>query len=315
MEVKHLSLIMSDGCEIFINRWVPDENTQIKGLVQLHHGLAEYSMRYDNLGKVLAENGYILNAYDFRGHGKTAEKQIENKTGCFGKIADKDGFNRAVEDLNEIITHFKNDYPNKEIVLIGHSCGSFISQGFIEKYASKIDGCILIGTAGPRVAYATFGNIIANIVKFFKGPNSIVKFLEKASFGSYNKRVSNPTSPNAWISKSEKNLEAYENDKWCGFKLTTSFFCDVTYGLKTIHKTKNIEKIPLYLPVYFLYGSEDPVGDYGKTINKLYDIYLERGMGDVSIKAYDGYRHEILNEEIREEVEQDILNWISDRIG
>ena len=266
-------------------------------------------MRYDSLGRILAANGYVLNAYDFRGHGRTGQQQMNLHTGGFGKIADKNGFNRAIKDLNEVITSLKEDYPDKKIILIGHSFGSFVSQGFIEKYPNKINGCILIGTSGPRVLLATFGNFIANTVKLFRGGDSISKFLEKASFGSYNKRIENPKTSNAWISRNEKNIDEYESDKWCGFKLTTSFFCDATYGLKTIHKRKNINKIPLNLPIYFLYGSEDPVGGYGKTITKLYNIYKKREMADVSIKAYEGDRHEILNENDKEEVEQDILNW------
>ena len=302
---------MSDGCEIFLNRWMPDSDREIKGIIQLHHGLAEHSMRYDRFGSVLAENGYVLNAYDLRGHGKTAEKQIENKTGMFGKLAEKDGFNRVVEDLHEILTAFKKDYPNKKTILIGHSFGSFVSQSFIEKYGSEIDGCILIGTAGPRRALSAFGNFFATLVKLFRGPNSIVALLDKLSFGSYNDKVENPKSSNAWLSKNETNIKLYEMDKWCGFKLTTSFFCDLTYGLKQIHKPKNINKIPLNLPVYFLYGTDDPVGDYGKTINKLYDIYQKRGMDKVSLKAYEGDRHEILNEDDKETVDKDIIDWIN----
>ena len=83
----------------------------------------------DRLGSVLAENGYILNAYDFRGHGKSAENAISAGYGTFGKIANKDGFNIAIEDLKEIIQGVKNDFPGKKVILLGHSFGSFVSQG------------------------------------------------------------------------------------------------------------------------------------------------------------------------------------------
>ena len=83
MKMNSFSLKMNDGCEIFLNRWEPDNPEDIKGVVQLHHGLAEHSMRYDRLGSVLAENGYVLNAYDMRGHGKTAETAIAKGTKTF----------------------------------------------------------------------------------------------------------------------------------------------------------------------------------------------------------------------------------------
>lgn len=64
---------MSDGFELWVTKWIPDEVENIKGVVQLHHGLAEHSLRYDRLGSVLCESGFALVAYDMRGHGRTAE--------------------------------------------------------------------------------------------------------------------------------------------------------------------------------------------------------------------------------------------------
>jgi len=311
MQVKSFSLKMSDGHEIFLNRWQPDDESEIKGVVQLHHGLGEHSMRYDRFGSVLADNGYVLNAYDLRGHGKTGENSVANKTGLMGKLADKNGFDRVVNDLDEIISSLKNDFPGKKTILFGHSFGSFVSQAYIERFGNKLDGCILCGTAGPRPAMMKAGKIAANIVKFFRGKNTVVKLLSDLSFGSYNEKIENPKSVNSWLSKNEMNVELYDMDKWCGIPLTTSFFCDMLHGINTIHKPSNMKKIPVNLPVYLIYGTDDPVGDYGKTIEKLYEIYKNNGITNLSIKAYEGDRHEILNEDDKETVENDVLEWIS----
>ena len=96
MLMKSFTLKMDDGYELCLNRWMPDTEEEIKGVIQLHHGLAEHSLRYDRFGSVLAENGYVLNAYDMRGHGRSAENAEKNGTGIFGKLADKKGFDRAV---------------------------------------------------------------------------------------------------------------------------------------------------------------------------------------------------------------------------
>lgn len=313
MQTKSFSLKMDDGVEIFCNRWMPDDGTEIKAVVQLHHGLAEHSMRYDRFGSVLAENGYVLNAYDMRGHGKTAEAAEAAGTGRFGKLADNDGFNRVVEDLHIVLNALKADYPDKKVVLFGHSFGSFVSQGFIEKYGADINGCVLCGTAGPRPFTVGAGKIVAKMVKSFKGPNHISPMLDKLAFGSYNKKVPirKSMSGNDWLSANEDNIHLYEMDKWCGFKLTASFFVDLLSGLSQIHKGVNIGAIPKDLPVYFIYGKDDPVGSYGKTINKLYHMYLHNGMPNVDIKGYDGDRHEILNENDKETVENDVISWIS----
>lgn len=311
MKVNSFSLKMNDGCEIFLNRWEPDVADDIKGVIQLHHGLAEHSMRYDRLGSILAENGYVLNAYDMRGHGKTAETAIAKGEGRFGQLAGKNGFETAVEDLAFIIDSFKKDFPDKKIVLLGHSFGSFISQRYIEKYGNKIDGCILCGTSGPQIPLANVGKIVAKIVRAFKGPDATSKFLTKLTFGSYNKHVTNPQTADDWISLNDLNRQMYAMDKWCGFPLTVSFFVDITTALTTIHKKKNMKAVPVDLPVFFIYGKEDPVGGYGKTIEKLYDIYQKNGVKDVQIKGYENDRHEIFNEDDKETVENDVLQWLA----
>ena len=311
MQTKNFFMKMNDGAELAVSRWIPDSVEDIKGVVQLHHGLAEHCMRYDRLGSILAEQGWVLSAYDMRGHGRTAENAEKKGTGRFGKLADKDGFNRVVEDLHEMVDALKRDFPGKKTVLLGHSFGSFVSQGYIERYGKNLDGCILCGTAGPNPALINVGNCFAKLVRTFRGADSIVPLLSKLSFGSYNKKIEKPISDNAWLSKNESNVQMYEADQWCGFPLTTSFYCDMTDGLKMIHKTASINAIPNELPVFFIFGGDDPVGGYGVTIRKLHKIYQDKGMKKVYIKEYPGDRHEILNEDDKETVESDILGWIS----
>lgn len=310
MQINSFFQKMNDGYELWVNRWLPNKDEDIKGIVQLHHGLAEHSMRYDRLGSVLAENGYILNAYDFRGHGKSAENAISAGYGTFGKIANKDGFNIAIEDLKEIIQGVKNDFPGKKVILLGHSFGSFVSQGYIEKYSDTIDACTLCGTSGPKNGLPKIGKIVVNIVNAFKGPDAISPLLANLAFGSYCKKIKNPKTPNDWISKNEMNVQMYNDDKWCGISLTNSFFKDLMSGLIQIHKKSNMKKISVDLPINFIYGKDDPVGSYGKSIEKLYSIYQKNGIKNLTIKAYPEDRHELFNEDNKEEVEKDLINWI-----
>lgn len=301
---------MSDEYEVKINRWLPDSEEEIKGIVILNHGLAEHSMRYDRLGSILVENGYILSAHDMRGHGATAENAVSKNKGLFGKLADSNGYTRVIEDLKEIIDQLKKDFPDKKIILLGHSFGSFVSQGFIEKYGKEIDGCILCGTAGPRNATVVVGHLFVKIVKLFNDKNKVVPLLDKVAFSGYNAHIKNPVSEYAWLSKNELNVQMYQEDKWCGIPLTVSFFDDMMKLLKLIHKSANIKKIPQSLPVLFIYGTEDPVGTYGKTILKLVNIYKENGIQDIQVKAYKDDRHELFNEADKETVETDVINWL-----
>lgn len=310
MMMKSFMIKMDDGYELSVNRWQPDTEEEIKGVLQLHHGLAEHSLRYDRFGSVLAENGWVLNAYDMRGHGRSAENAEKNGTGIFGKLADKKGFDRAVLDLKAVTENLKKDFPGKKTILMGHSFGSFVSQGFIEEFGSLIDACILCGTAGPRPALVGTGSFFAHLITFFTGKNAIVPLLDKLAFGSYNAKIENPRTEFDWLSANELNVDMYKMDNWCGFPLTASFFCSMLEGLNKIHKAKNIKKIPTELPVFFIWGSDDPVGSYGASIKDLIKIYQTNGMKKIDFKEYPGDRHEILNENDKETVEKDIIEWI-----
>lgn len=311
MQTKSFSQIMSDGTEIWINRWAPDSDDQIKGVIQLHHGIQEHSMRYDRLGSVLADAGYVLNAYDMRGHGHTAELAIEAKKGMFGKLADKDGFDRIVCDLYEITNAVKLVYPGKKLILLSHSFGSFVSQAFIERFGNKIDGCALLGSAGPDNFKIKLGQIIAHTLKVIKGSDYVSEFLYNLAMGSYNKKIKNPKDKFSWLSVNELNVDIFNMDNWCGIPLTNSILCDLTDGLLNIHSRSNMKKIPKDLPVYIAYGDGDPVGNYGKTVEKLFRVYKKFGISNVQIKKYENVRHELLNEDIKETVENDIIDWFS----
>ena len=319
MSLKSFSFKTKDGFEHWVNRWIPEaegENPpKVKAAIVFNHGLAEHSLRYDRFGTILAENGYVFNAFDMRGHGRTAEISIANGTGDFGKLADKDGFKKAVADVDEMIDDIKKEYPDVPVILMAHSFGTFIAQCYIENYHGKIAACILSGTAGPRLPLTTAGNIAANIIKFFRGKNSVVGLLDKLSFGSYNARIKDLKSIHDWLTKDEAVVQMYDSDKWCGFPLKTIFYCDMTAGLCNIHKKSNMAKIDKDLPIYMLWGSEDPVGDYGKTIRQLAECYQNLGIKNVTLKEYPGDRHEILNETDKETVEQDILKILAEVIN
>ena len=310
MQLKSFAFKISDGTEVWMNRWAPEPEEEIKGVIQLHHGLAEHSLRYDRFGSVLAENGYVLNAYDMRGHGKTAEIAEAAGTGKFGKFTDNDGFNRVVDDLNEVISAVKKEYEGKPVILFGHSFGSFVSQAYIEKYGKNIDGCVLCGTAGPRKLLISAGKLAVTLINAIRGGDSFVPFLDKLAFGNYNNRIPGNKTDHDWLSRNELNVELFFSDKWCNIPLRTSFYYDMMSGLNQIHKSANMKAIPKDLPVYFIYGEEDPVGDYGKTVQKLYNIYLKNKMQNVTLKSYPEDRHEILNEVDKETVEKDVLNWL-----
>jgi alpha-beta hydrolase superfamily lysophospholipase len=299
---------MSDGFEVVVHRWFPEG--AVKQIVLLSHGMAEYAERYDEFGRLLAANNIAFIAEDHRGHGETAANAELNGTGKFGYLADKNGFYRVVDDLHEEVLSLRKAYPDTKVILFGHSFGSFLAQAYVENYGSSIDGCILCGTAGPREGLVHFAKCIASTIKLFTGGKHVSKGLDAIAFGSNNAHQKNPRTPFDWLSRDEANVDKYIADDWCGFTCTVGFFYDMFNGLCCIHTKKNMASIPYTLPMHLICGTADPVGTYGKTVQKLYDIYCRNGMKHVDLKWYEGARHELLNETNREEVAQELLSWI-----
>ncbi|CEM60690.1 alpha/beta hydrolase [Treponema phagedenis] len=301
---KATSIItQSDGEKVFLYEWIPDGN--FRGVIQLVHGMAEHAGRYAEFAGAAVKNGYAVFAADHRGHGKTAGSK-EN----LGYLADSDGFNRVLEDQREINAMIQQRYPQKPVYLIGHSFGSFISQGYIEKYADTVKACILIGTSGPNPA-AGVGKLLADSICAIRGRKKVSSLLQALSFGSFNKGIKNPQTPTDWLSRDANEVAKYNGDPYCGFACTAGFYQDLLGGLRQIHRKEAMAAIPKEFPVLLLAGAADPVGNYGKSVKMLEAIYKGNGMKNVSCVLYEGARHEILNETNKTEAMKDIFQWLN----
>ncbi|MCR5613924.1 alpha/beta fold hydrolase [Treponema sp.] len=311
MTTKSFFQTMSDGTEVCVNRWIPDD--EAKAIIVISHGMAEHSLRYDGTASFFADAGFIVSAHDHRGHGKTAQKQIEKGQPGFGYLADKHGYEKVRDDLLEVIQQVKKDFPGKKVILLGHSFGSFITQSFIENYSDQIDACILCGSSGP-IPPARLGVFLSNICYLFGQKKRKNNTLGRMAFAGYNNHIKNAKSDFEWLSRDEQNVQMYIADQWCGFDMTTEFYHEMFRILTHIHKIKNIKKISRDLPIYIMSGKEDPVSSYGKSLENLYNTYKSIGIKSIDMKLYPEDRHEILNEVDKETVISDTLAWINSHI-
>lgn len=310
MKYESEKITMSDNNIVVVHHWLPEGN--IKAVVLLSHGMVEHATRYEYLAQFLTERGYALYAEDHRGHGETGTLAQENGIGQLCYLADKDGFFRVVDDIHEEALMLKNRYPGKKLFLLGHSFGSFVSQCFIEKYGDCLDGVIICGSAGPRLPLTHTAKFIALLNKTFCGKKHTSKFIDKLAFGSYNDKIQDKFSNYAWLSRDKDNVEKYVNDPLCGMVCTSQFYYDMFTGLCWIHTKKHMAQIPVNLPVFFIAGAADPVGDYGKSVQNIYNVYVKNGIKDVKIKLYEGARHELFNEINKDEVINDVISWLDE---
>ena len=120
-------------------------------------------------------------------------------------------------------------------------------------------------------------------------------------------------TPDDWLSRDEKAVDKYVNDKLCGFTFTAKAYNDFFKIIHSIAINKNCEGISKELPVLITSGEVDPVGGK-KACEKLLFKYESAKITDTSIRLYPNDRHEILNELDKEEVYKDIADWLISKI-
>lgn len=297
-----------EGVEIFAYKWTPEDDSNVKGVVQISHGMAETAARYERFAEVLNKAGYIVYANDHRGHGRTAGS-VENVGYC-----GEDGFNWMVKDMRQLNRIIRDENPILPIFLMGHSMGSMLSQTYIENYGDTISGVILSGTSGSMGSIVDMGIIIAKIEMKRIGPKGRSSLLNSMTFGSYNKEFKPARTDFDWLNRDNAEVDKYIGDPYCGGVFSAGFFYDFLRGLKEMHKIESIKKIPVGLPVYMFSGDKDPVGKDCKTVQQLIDEYKKAGIKDVTHKFYKDGRHEMLNELNRDEVITDTIRWLDSHI-
>lgn len=304
--MKEWSLEMSDGVVVYAYSRQPEGTTV--GHIHILHGMEEHSGRYESSADFFVKQGYIVTGHDHRGHGRTAEMN-----GKRGHFADKNGFNRVVEDAYEVISFMKDEYPTRKFILLGHSMGSFIARRFIQLYGYLVDLVVLSATGDDGGVARYAGQAIGHIMGRKAGYAQQNKLLDALVFGSFNRGIKKPSTKFDWISKNNTLVFTYINDEFCGFIPTTQFFLDLFSGLGLIHNTKEIARTPKRLPILLFGGTEDPVGNNGKALWKVAKQYEKAKIEDVTVLLFEGGRHELLGDSTRKEVIQAVLEWIEKR--
>jgi alpha-beta hydrolase superfamily lysophospholipase len=306
-ETDTFELPMSDGETAVVHRWLPDGEP--RAVVQIAHGASEHGARYARLAGELTKAGYAVYADDHRGHGRTAGQPER-----FG-IAGDDGWNRLLEDQKELTDNLTATHPGKPIVLLGHSMGSFIAQGYLQRWGDRLKGAILTGSAASLSDAAEgLGEKVAEAAA--KDGRDMPSMDFAMLFLNFNDPfvVSAPgTGPTGfeWLSRDQDEVQKYVDDPWCGLPLSNGFVADMAAGLEATWADGADRDVPADLPVLIMAGDEDPVGGSGVSVRELSERYRAGGR-PVTEHLYRGARHEIFNETNRDQVHTDLLAWLDD---
>ena len=155
LKFEEFDFLSADGrTKIYVKGILPEDD--IKGCVQIAHGIAEHSERYTAFMSFLAENGYAVFANDHLGHGKSVASEEDR-----GFFAEEDGWNIAVKDMKTLHDILKERFPEVPAFLFGHSMGSFLSRTYIIDYPQDKKGAILCGTGQQSPIIVAIGKKLA----------------------------------------------------------------------------------------------------------------------------------------------------------
>lgn len=286
--------------------WTPEG--EVKAVVQIVHGIAEFVERYDTFARYLTGLGFAVVAEDHMGHGQSI-----NGDGIQGYF--HGGWFTAVEDTVQLMKDTMAEYPGLPYVLFGHSMGSFMTRTILCRYPDcGISAAVICGTGWqPTFAMPALIRVVEGICKK-TGETKPNEKLQGMVFGSYNARVEHPRTDFDWLTRDAKIVDAYIAHPLCGFTASCGLLRDMMKGIYYAQQKENLAKMKKELPVFFIAGGDDPVGPYGKGVHRAAEAFRKAGMTDVKVRIYPLCRHEILNEINKEAVFEDVAQWIQEKI-
>ena len=305
---KYTEKIASTDSKNNLNVIIWETEKEPIGVIQIVHGMAEYIDRYDNFAKYMTEQGFNVIGHDHLGHGHSVSDERD-----YGFFAEENGDKIIIEDMHSVTQYAREKWEELPNFILGHSMGSFCLRQYLTKYSNDVFGAIIMGTGWIPSAAALLGKTIATNTCKSKGSHTVNPLLIKLTLEPYNKPFAPARTNCDWLSRDEKQVDLYVNDKLCGFDFTAGAYKDFFTILEKIAKNRQLIGMRKSLPILITSGSVDPVGGK-KACEKLNAQYKRCGIDDVTLKLWENDRHEILNELDKSDVYRYIYNWLKSRI-
>lgn len=256
-------------------RYFPADNNN--AIVVLVHGHGEHIGRYERWAARFAPYNYMLCGVDLPGHGLSSGKR--------GHIRQYDDYYAILDQFIEIL---QSDFPNRPIILYGHSMGGNIVSSYILERQPQVKAAIL---SSPWLELA----IKPPVFQFW-----LAKIMYKI-FPSYGDHTR--LNPN-FISRIPEEVERYRRDKLVHDQMTPGLFIPCFFkGIKNVKQGKRF-----YLPTLVFHGTGDQL-----TSHKASFRFSEHGE-KIYFKSYEGGYHELHHDLVQDELFDDILDWMSTHV-
>lgn len=289
--------------------WEPDDAARPdflpRAVVQIVHGMSEHVERYAPFAEFLVGRGFVVCANDHVGHGKTAGEHD------LGHMPLANGADVLVEDVHALREKVCERYPHARHVMFGHSMGSFVTRVYLTRHADGLSAAILCGTGQQPRIQTVAGRVITRLIAQIRGERHVSRFVDSLGAGAYGRAIKDARTDVDWISSDPDVVDEYIADPLCGQPFTVGAYATLASLVADATDARLARRVPKDLPLLFVAGAEDPVGDCGRGVARAVDEYRNAGVRLVEMGIYPGARHEILNEPCHEAVWHDVEEFLA----
>lgn len=294
-------LVAEDHHRIPLRHWPV---SQPRGVITIAHGMSEHSGCYADVAARFNAAGYAVMAHDHRCHGLAVKPEY---LGCVNEVHN---WENICADMRTVNLHAQKTYPGLPIILLGHSMGSFISLAYVQRHSHTVDAFLIEGTNYEPPWFTWLAHLFANFEVNRQGINGRSAVIHALTFGKFARAFKPRHSDYDWLSRDRDFVQRYLDDPLCGVTCSNGFWRDLLEGLSKAQRMSNLRKIRKDLPIYSFAGDKDPVGKDGVSVAEFDDKLETAGLMDVTLKIYEGARHDLLHETNRDEVFADLLGWL-----
>ncbi len=287
--------------------WEPD--TRVYGVIQVVHGVTEHIMRYEEFANYMNKGGIAVVGIDLIGHGLSTNNGAKKM--YFGP---EGSWKYVVGDLDTCFQNAKELYPDVPYVMLGFSLGSFLVRSYLIDYPGKVDGAILVGTGQIGKFLLKLARKIAIKEGLKYGEDKTTDKIRNLTFGTYNKHFKPNRTPYDWLCLSNTAVDNYIADSLRGDAMSSGLFRELLDGMKYTSEINNVKKINIMKPILLLSGQNDAVGDFGKGVIKVCNEYKKVGVQDLTLKIYNNLRHDIMHEDDRFTIYDEIYGWLHSKL-
>lgn len=308
---ENFTFLSADGkTNVHAVKWLP-ESGEYHAILQITHGMVEYIERYDAFASFLTEKGFMVVGHDHIGHGESVTDESE-----WGFFEEDHPSDTLVADMHQLRTMIQADNKGVPYFMLGHSMGSYMLRKYLAFHHENLRGAIIMGTGSVPDRTTKLGLKVCSLIAKFRGWHYRSNFVRNLSFSKPYKKydLTGKTLNNSWLTKDEEIVKQYYSNPKCSFIFTVNGYRGLMEAVLFDNQMENVKKISKKLPLFIVSGKDDPVGDCGEGVKKVYDMFKEAGSEDITWKLYENDRHEILNETDRQQVYEDILAWMTVRI-